>query len=188
MSDQYVGEIRMFSGTYEPRGWLFCDGRLLPIANHEPLFSLLGTTWGGDGRTQFKIPDLRTRLPVCSGAGPGLTPRIIGASGGVDAVEIREENMPAHNHRLMASTAPATESAPSSTLVYAAAASADPGALKGLAYVADATGLTPRKLKEDVVGEACGLPSGLTATHQNTMPTLAIRFIIAESGLFPVPE
>ncbi|HOB76703.1 MAG TPA: tail fiber protein, partial [Phycisphaerae bacterium] len=80
--DEYLAEIRLFAGMYEPRGWMFCDGRLLSIAQNLALFSLLGTTYGGDGVNTFALPDLRGRVPVGAGAGPGLTPRALGETGG----------------------------------------------------------------------------------------------------------
>ena len=94
----FIGEIRMFAGNFAPRGWAFCDGQLLPIAQNAALFSILGTTYGGDGRTTFGLPDLRGRVPIHPGNGVGVTPRRLGERGGQEQVTLTVNQMPAHNH------------------------------------------------------------------------------------------
>ncbi len=119
--DGYLGEIRMFAGNYAPVGWALCDGRLMPISGNDALFALLGTTYGGDGATNFALPDLRGRVPMSVGTGviPGngqsLTPRILGASVGVETVTLTQENLPSHTHQMAAGAAGATN-APGSKL------------------------------------------------------------------------
>ncbi len=98
MSDPFYGEIRMFAGTFAPRSWAFCNGQLLLVSQNEALFSLLGTIYGGDGRTNFGLPDLRGRLPIHKGQGPGLTSRRIGSAAGVETVTLTTNQMPGHNH------------------------------------------------------------------------------------------
>lgn len=96
--DPFLGEIRMFAGNFAPRGWAFCDGALLPISQNSALFSILGTTYGGDGRTTFALPDLRGRAPIHAGNGPGLTDRRLGQLGGSESVTLTVAQLPAHNH------------------------------------------------------------------------------------------
>jgi len=96
--DPFIGEIIMFGGNFAPRGWAFCDGQLLPISSNSALFSILGTTYGGDGRTTFALPDLRGRVAVHDGSGPGLTPVRLGEKGGINDVTLTSQQMPSHNH------------------------------------------------------------------------------------------
>src|SRR6478609_319366 len=99
MSDPFIAEIRVFSGNFAPVGWALCNGQLMPIAQNTALFSLLGTSFGGDGKTTFALPDLRGRSPMHPGAGPGLTPRTLGDVGGEEAVTLTLNEMPSHTHR-----------------------------------------------------------------------------------------
>lgn len=98
----FVGQIEMFGGNFAPRGWAFCDGQLLAVSSNDALFSLLGTVYGGDGRTTFGLPDLRGRLPMHPGSGPGLTPRRLGAKGGSEQNTLTINQIPSHNHGLRA--------------------------------------------------------------------------------------
>ncbi len=98
--DPILGQIIMFAGNFAPRGWAFCEGQLLPISQNTALYSLLGTTYGGDGKTTFALPDLRGRVPMHPGHGPGLTPRRLGEQGGAETVTLTTNNLPAHNHAL----------------------------------------------------------------------------------------
>ena len=103
MSEPFIGEIRIFAGNFAPRGWAFCDGQLLPIASNTALFSLIGTTYGGDGETTMALPDLQGRAPMHSGFGPGLTSRRLGQRGGVSTVTLSEAQMPSHTHTMQGS-------------------------------------------------------------------------------------
>lgn len=94
----YVGEIRIFAGNFAPAGWAFCDGALLPISENETLFQLIGTTYGGDGQSTFALPDLRGRVPIHMGQGPGMSSRVLGEAGGVEEVRLAASNMPSHSH------------------------------------------------------------------------------------------
>lgn len=100
--EPFIGEITMFAGNFAPRGWAFCNGQLLPIAQNQALFSILGTTYGGDGRTTFALPDLRGRVPVHAGQGPGLSTYPLGSSGGSETVTLTNAQMPNHNHDIIA--------------------------------------------------------------------------------------
>ncbi|OXB08677.1 phage tail protein [Flavobacterium plurextorum] len=107
----------MFAGTFAPRGWLFCNGQLLPIPQYSTLFSIIGTTYGGDGINNFALPDLRGRVPVGQGQGPGLSPRNLGETSGNENVTLTISNMPAHNHQLNASTAVGTSNVPTGNVL-----------------------------------------------------------------------
>src|SRR5437870_10923220 len=104
--DPFVAEIRIFPFNFAPKGWAFCDGQLLPISQNTALFSLLGTTYGGDGRSTFALPNLQGSAPMQPGQGPGLTDRQLGENGGSDLVTLFESETPAHSHALMASNQP----------------------------------------------------------------------------------
>ncbi|TCK28073.1 microcystin-dependent protein [Ancylobacter aquaticus] len=180
MVDCYVGEIRNFAGQRIPSGWALCDGRLLNINEYQALYSLLEFTWGGDGRTTFGIPDLRGKLAVGSGQGPGLSPRRTADASGFDKVELTSEHLPAHNHRLMASSSDAQSSSPTDRILSAAhsAASTDKPALF---YIVNTANLNKRDLHPKSIGE-----NSLAQTpHSNLMPSLSINYIIALTGLYP---
>ena len=102
--DPFIGQIVMFGGNFAPRGWALCDGQLLPISQHSALFSILGTTYGGDGRTTFALPDLRGRNAMHPGTGAGLTPRVLGQRGGQESVTLTAAEMPSHHHGVVAAT------------------------------------------------------------------------------------
>ena len=104
MSEPVGGQIILFAGNYAPAGWAFCDGSLLPIAEYTELHNAIGTTYGGDGQNTFALPDLRGRIPIHMGTGPGLTPRTLAESGGVETVTLTVAQMPNHTHPLAAST------------------------------------------------------------------------------------
>jgi len=117
MSDPFVGEIRMFAGNFAPRGWALCDGQLIAVSQNDALFSLLGTIYGGDGRTTFGLPDMRGRIPVNRGSGPGLTPRNIGSRTGDERVTLTTPELASHNHRFQASTNTADTGYPAANVV-----------------------------------------------------------------------
>src|SRR5438445_1680842 len=112
MSSPFVAEIRIFAFNFAPKGWAFCDGQLLPISQNTALFSLLGTTYGGDGKSNFALPDLQGCAPMHPGQGPGLSLHDLGETGGSETVTLVESEIPAHSHGLMASGAPANRTAP----------------------------------------------------------------------------
>jgi microcystin-dependent protein len=106
MSETYIGEIRLFAFTYAPEGWLDCAGQTVPISQYEVLFALIGTTYGGDGSSNFMLPDLRGRYMMSAGIGPGLTPRTLGINGGVETVTLTVNNLPSHAHALVGGSPP----------------------------------------------------------------------------------
>lgn len=173
MSDPFIAEIKIFAGNFAPRGWAFCDGTLLPIAQNTALFSLIGTTYGGDGRTTTALPNLKGRAPMHPGQGPGLSNRRLGELGGTETVPLTE-NQTQHTHALQAGNAPA------STFV------ADPNSsitrsVGGFSYSDDlAAPLSP--LHETALSEV-GAES--VTPHQNMQPYLAMYFIIALVGIYP---
>src|SRR3982751_6867869 len=112
MGSPYVGEIRMFAGNFQPAGWAFCDGSLLPISENDVLFNLIGTTYGGDGQETFALPNLLNRVPIHAGTSTFGTPRILGESGGVESVTLTTNQIPVHNHALIADSEPADSSMP----------------------------------------------------------------------------
>jgi microcystin-dependent protein len=176
MSDPYIGEIRMFGGDYAPVNWHFCDGALLNISDYSALFSLLGTTYGGNGTTNFALPDLRGRLPIGQGPGPGLTPRTLGAKGGVETVALTDPSqVGTHGHTVHAATAPGSQASP------AAAVWASHNVAKQ--YIARTEIKSPaitHVMNSVAIGNSAG-----GAAHDNVMPSFPISFIIALQGEFP---
>ena len=177
MSEPFIGEIKIFAANFAPRGWAFCDGQLLPIAQNTALFSILGTTYGGDGETTFGMPNLQGRMPIHAGSGPDLTPRSLGEQGGTAAVTLTEAEMPAHAH-----SAYAKERYLKALLVDAN--TADPRGNKFA--VADAySHIQPDvDMHVDSFGDDIGTTGGGTA-HWNMPPYLALNFVIALVGLYP---
>lgn len=169
MSEPFVGEIRMFAGSFAPRSYALCDGQLLSIAQNSALFSLFGTYYGGDGRTTFGLPDLRGRVPIHMGSGPGLTPRLIGQKAGTENVTLGAANLPAHGHPLQASGTPATESRPAGN-VLAADTPVD---------VYQTTGATAQTSTSSTTSAGAG------DAHANLQPFLCIHYIVALFGIFP---
>lgn len=171
MSDPYIGEIRMFGGNFAPFGWLMCNGATLAISNYDTLYSLLGTTYGGDGQTTFAVPNLQSRVPVHQGNGPGGAVRL-GQTGGAETVTITSMTMPAHTHQATASTAQASATAPSASVLPGSSALATV-----LPYGTDnpQTSLSPASTNTAYSSGA----------HNNIQPYLAINFIIATEGIYP---
>jgi microcystin-dependent protein len=175
--EPYIGQISMVGFNFPPKGWAFCDGQLMSIAQNTALFSLLGTTYGGDGKTTFGLPDLRGRVPVHQGQGPGLSPYVLGQQGGSETVTLNISTMPAHNHTV----SPPANNAPLNTTVYDPT-NAYPGAQdsqSGIAlYASQPTAST-------VMGPSQTSVSGSSQPHENRQPFLCISFIIALQGIFP---
>lgn len=169
MSEPFVGEIRMFAGNFAPRGWAFCDGQLLAVSQNDALFSLLGTIYGGDGRTTFGLPDMRGRLPVHAGSGPGLSPRRLGAKAGAENVTLTVNQLPSHNHTPQLSQDPGVESTPSDQFI-----SSSPTVR--VFSPAPATVTMSNSSVSNVGG---------SRSHTNLMPFLCVNFIIALVGIYP---
>jgi len=174
MSEPFIAEIRIFAGNFAPRGWAFCDGQLLPIAQNTALFSLIGTTYGGDGRTTTALPNLQDRAPMHPGRGPGLTARRLGEKVGVETVTLTEAQIPSHNHTARATTSPAPPASSTPTNTTSLARSTG-----GQAYQSNTTA--------DLVDMASATLSttGGSQSHANMQPFLTLSFIIALVGLYP---
>lgn len=174
MTTPYVGEIRLFGFPRIPTGWMACDGSLQSIANYQVLYTLLGTTYGGDGITTFGLPDLRGQVPLHQGTGLGLTPRVLGQVGGSENVTLLSGQMPAHNHGFMATTNAASAVSPGTTV--------QPGTLPSdHVYLQNITGTpTAIAMATNMIGQ-----SGGNLPHNNIMPTLTLSFCIAWEGIFP---
>ncbi len=171
MTEPFVGEIRIFAGTFAPRGWAFCDGQLLAVSQNEALFSLLGTIYGGDGRTTYGIPDLRGRTPIHAGQGPGLSNRRQGSMVGTERVTLVDSQMPSHPHNFGASTDTASQTSPGAN-VFAG------GTAEAKFYIQAPS--NPKTLMGTPVGDTGGNQS-----HNNLMPALCLNFIISLFGTYP---
>lgn len=170
MSDPFVAEIRMFAGNFPPTGWALCNGQTLPIAQNTALFSLLGTTYGGDGKSTFCLPDLQQRMPLQAGDGPGLTPRVLGEQDGAVEHALSAAELPSHRHALQASAAPASGTAANGALLAKTSSPMPP--------YHEPVNLQP--MGPGVLG-----PNGGGVPHNNRQPYLALSFIIALQGIFP---
>lgn len=173
MANPFIGEIRMFGGSFAPAGWAFCDGQLLPISENDALFTLLGTTYGGDGQETFALPDLRSRVPIHMGTGIGGT-FTLGETGGVEEVTLTTNQIPVHTHPLTASTSLATLPDPvNSVLAQSRTASVD-------LYLEDSP--------NGAMANTAISPVGGSQPHTNIQPYLALSFIISLFGVFPPPQ
>ena len=171
MSEPFIAEIRIFAGNFAPRSWAFCNGQLLPIAQNTALFSLIGTTYGGDGRSTTALPNLKGRAPMHPGRGPGLTSRRLGQRGGTEMVSLSEAQMPNHTHSLMALPINALLKTPSTSTTIARSRF-------GSAYHDASSSLT------SMASQA--LPNaGGSQPHNNLQPFITMNFIIALQGLYP---
>lgn len=179
MSEPFIGQIRIFAGNFAPRSYAFCDGQLISIAQNEALFALLGTTYGGDGRTTFGLPDLRGRAPIHMGQGPGLSDRRLGEKGGAETETINASTMPNHSHALQASADLGNSFLPNGRVL--AKAQRPPGNMAVNAFAAPAGLVAMDGLSLEPEG---GTPSG-AQPHNNMQPSLAVNFIIALQGIFP---
>lgn len=174
MSEPFLGEIRMFAGNFAPRGWALCNGQLLSIAQYSALFSLLATTYGGDGQVTFALPDLRGRVPMHWGQGPGLTNRVQGEASGTEDVTLLSMQMPAHTHMVQAHNGEANSSGPGNAL-WANAVDGNSQQVSSYSTNTPNTTMAP---------QAIGM-SGGNQPHQNMQPYLTVTFIIALEGIYP---
>jgi microcystin-dependent protein len=171
MADPFVAEIRIFPFNFAPKGWAWCDGQLLPLSQNTALFSLLGTTYGGNGKSNFALPDLQGRAPMHPGQGPGLSLHDLGETGGSETVSLLESEIPNHSHNLMAQSIPLGGSASPAGNSFNRPAS-------GNLYSASNANLV------QMAGEALA-PAGGDQPHNNLMPYLTFYFNIALQGVFP---
>jgi microcystin-dependent protein len=170
--DPFVAEIRIFPFNFAPKGWAFCDGQILPLSQNTALFSLLGTTYGGDGKSNFALPDMQGNAPMHPGQGPGLSLHDLGETGGSETVSLLESEIPAHSHALTANSNPGNVKLPSASVTLARSGGA----------------------AENTYGPASSLvnmndnvltPAGGDQPHNNMQPYLTLSFCIALQGVYP---
>ncbi len=166
MAQPYVGEIRMFAGNFAPAGWMFCEGQLLPISENEPLFQLIGTTYGGDGQSTFALPDLRGRLPIHQGNG-----FVLAETGGAEEVKLTVDQIPSHSHSVQAQSGPGLTNSPENA-VWA----------KSSFYQYSEQTNNLENMNNILIS-----PTGGSQPHSNMMPYLCVDFIISLFGIFPSP-
>jgi len=171
--DPYLGEIRMFGGNFAPRGWALCQGQLMSISQNTALFSLLGTNFGGDGRVTFGLPNLQGSAPLMAGAGPGLTPRDLGETGGEPSVTLITNDIAQHNHTVSGTDSPGTAPDPVGA-IWAVA-----GVARGTNMYSSNPGSSP------TMNPQAFAPSGGSQPHNNMPPYLVVSFIICLQGIFP---
>ena len=170
MADPFVGEIRIFRGNFAPSGWAVCNGQLLPISQNTALFSLLGTSYGGDGRSTFALPNLQGRMPMGPGQGPGLSSRQLGDSGGEATHTLTEAELPAHSHGVKTSVSADTGT---------------PAADRYLAPSSDGASLYHSPTKLAPMATSASSPTGGSWAHNNQQPGLGVNYIIALQGIYP---
>lgn|SRR5262245_32060297 len=183
MADFYLGQVILFAGNFAPRGWAFCDGSLLQISTNEALYSLLGTTYGGDGANTFGLPDLRGAVPVSAGQAPGRSSYALGQGGGTEAVTLTPAQLPSHTHAVTAATAP----------INVSNATADQTSPKGAVFAQPATTsmyqankdasttLSPRAVTTTVTVATAGASAPVSVM----MPYVAINYCICTEGIYP---
>jgi microcystin-dependent protein len=172
MADPFVAEIRIFPFNFAPNGWAWCDGQLLPLSQNTALFSLLGTTYGGNGKSNFALPDLQGNAPMFWGQGPGLSLYDLGQTGGSQTVTLLESEIPSHSHGLMAAAQIATSGVPSPSVGL--------GRSRGMNLYQSNTTQNVVQMSPSALG-----PAGGSLPHNNMMPYLTFYFCIALQGVFP---
>lgn len=170
MATPFLGQIMMFGGNFAPLGWAFCDGSLLAIAQNDALFALIGTIYGGDGQTTFALPDLRGRVPIHQGQGPGLSSYVMGQKAGTETVTVTTNQLPSHTHALACATGAGNVVSPSNAYF-----AGDPTNNSGGFNSAGGSAMNAA-----VISAAGG-----SQPHENMMPFLAVNFVIALEGIFP---
>src|ERR1700686_273362 len=170
MSQPYVGEIRMFGGSFEPSGWMFCDGQILPISEYETLFNLIGTTYGGDGQSPFALPDLRGRVPIHMGTQAGTT-YVLAQMAGEESVTLNTQQMTTHSHAALATNNIGNSTSPQGKVL---------GGGTGVSTQPYGTDAPLSALQSGTVG-----PAGGSQPHENLQPYACINFIISLFGVFP---
>jgi microcystin-dependent protein len=170
MADPFVAEIRIYPFNFAPKGWAFCDGQLLPLSQNTALFSLLGTTYGGNGKSNFALPDMQGNAPMHPGQGPGLSLHDLGETGGSETVTLLESEIPLHSHSMMASNSDSNSQSPVANLLA--------GGVGGIAFY----GAPPPQVQ---LSPNALTPAGGGQPHNNMMPYLTLNFCIALQGVFP---
>jgi microcystin-dependent protein len=172
MADPFVAEIRIYPFNFAPKGWAFCDGQLLPLSQNTALFSLLGTTYGGDGKSNFALPDMQGNSPMHPGQGPGLSLHDLGETGGSETVTLLESEIPSHSHAVMAAANPALINLPAPTNTLARS--------QNSTVYQSVTNTNVVQMAQNVIA-----PAGGSLPHNNMMQYLTLNFCIALQGVFP---
>jgi len=172
MGQPFIGEIRIFGGNFAPAGWAFCQGQAMPISENDALFTLIGTTYGGDGQETFNLPDLQGRVPIHSGTGGDGITYTLGEKAGVEEVTLTTQQIPVHNHSFLGSSAAATLTNPSGSVV-GTSAQVDYLTIAQASVAMNSNAITP---------------IGGSQPHDNMQPYLCISFIISLFGIFPQPS
>ena len=172
MADPFVAEIRIFPFNFAPKGWAFCDGQILPLSQNTTLFSLLGTTYGGDGKSNFALPNMQGNAPMHPGQGPGLSLHDLGETGGSETVSLLESEIPSHSHMVRASASPADNPGPAGHSLARIPSNATPY------QTVTNTNLT-------LMSDNAIAPAGGDQPHNNMQPYLTLNFCIALQGVFP---
>ena len=179
MAEPFIAQVSMWANNFAPRGWGYCSGGLLPISQNTALFSLVGTTYGGDGHTTMGLPNLNGRIPMHPGRGPGLTQRFLGQYTGIQTVDLYEAQIPSHNHPMMSVSDQATEDTPSNaSYLGVSKKSTGPLPLRNVPRYGKPANLT------DMSSQSVGTTGGSRA-HENMQPYLAVNFCIALLGIYP---
>jgi microcystin-dependent protein len=171
MAQPYIGEIRMFAGTYAPAGWLFCSGQVLPISENETLFQLIGTTYGGDGESSFALPNIQSRVPMHRGNGPDGVTYPLAQMAGTEQETLTTQQIPSHTHSFLVSTNPANTNSPVGNVL------GEQGTINLFLVDSPNQAMKPGSLT----------PVGGSQPHDNTQPYLCINYIISLFGIFPSP-
>ena len=169
MAQPYIGEIRMFAGTFAPAGWMLCSGQLLPISENDALFVVLGTMYGGDGESTFALPNLQSRVPIHTGTGPDGVNYTQAEAAGVESVTLTTQQIPIHNHALLVSTGPGNDNLPTGHVT------GESASVK--VYISDSPG--------GAMNNTSVTPVGGSQPHENCQPFLCINYIISLFGVFP---
>lgn len=173
MSVPFIGEVRLFAGNFAPVGWELCRGQIMPISENEALFYLIGTTYGGNGGTTFALPDLRGRVPVHQGTGPGVTPKVLGELAGDESVTLTAQHLPAHTHEQVVVSE------------YTATSRTAVGNVRAVLTGDNKAYASPSEdVKPDVL-RATSSSAGGGQPHENLQPYLSLNYIIAVNGVFP---
>ena len=179
----YIAEIRLFAGNFAPAGWAFCDGSILPISENDALFSLIGTTYGGDGQSTFALPDFRGRVPIGMGQGAGLSNRTLGETGGQEAITLSSANMPSHTHlgQLVVNNGNATTNVPTASLSIATSGTFSGRTfLPNLSYNSNVPDILIATVATSTVGNS--IPVNISR------PRLGLNYIISLFGIYPSPN
>jgi microcystin-dependent protein len=170
MAQPFIGEIRLFAGSFAPAGWMFCDGSLIPISENDALFTLIGTTYGGDGQSTFALPNMQSRIPIHQGDGPSTSPYTLGEAAGTEQVTLTVQQIPSHSHPLLVSQTTGTGTAPANNV---------------LASGSNVSLFRPATIPNQPMNALSVTTVGGSQPHDNMHPFLCINYIISLFGLFP---